>query len=1004
MNALCATGSGMSGLTSGVINNNNKIPEPTGLTANNSISIPLDSDPDLVLHYPLNSDILNYVGSNPTTGINDASFSGIITNIGLTSNQSIFPGGQSLNKLEASNADNFLKIDNYNTLFVANTGGYSFSCWIYIQGATSERTFGMIWSICRDRLLFNTINNNQNKYGMYYSNGAQGLQILAVPAGPTAALAVKTFLANPVLNIWYHIVWTLNTSSQSNVYVNGTRVLTNDTTIPYFSVAMNDKYLLGDTNISSTMYGYMNDFRYYNRILDISEVKQLYNIYSFYLNNDPTLVLYYPFDNNFLNYASGIGSTYNTIVTTGVSINKNRFKVGKGSYNNSSAAVPGILNSIIANTGGYTIAFWFYITSLANVQFLNMATGSSGTSKRIFISLLSGTMKIFSYNRSGKSQNVFNPSTSTWYHFVWTLNTSSVSIIYINGVYNNTYSSVDYINNVFNNNNYFGFISTGNINIDDFRYYNRVLNQTDITNLYNYNNSISSPLNLNSDPSLCLYYTFDISTNTVSNYAQNVYGTVDATYNNGASANYTDLSYVGTAGLKLLGTNNGYVQLLPTSVVNTTNFISNSGMTFACWFYSKSSLSNAKIFDFNDTYDSYNNNIFVSMNASSSISTNVYTSPTTSSTVSLATNYNNSILYHFVWTMTYSNSQTSSWNIYINATNVSTTTLKYYPNQVARGSDFLGKSNISSDPSFNGYIDDFRVYQRVLTQAEINQLFSYNNTLNVKSTNFSWTKPNTTKTPLTYNYFYKDNSLNITPNILSYFSGLSWTAFYGVINDYTSIATTTTSNSFQTISQYSGGSNTKTSSASNALTNINYPNTTIASTNNIFGFDNTNGNGDNGYFISLVITGYFKSNLTGIWNFQFAAAGSQNDDFSIFWINDGANVNGTINHWPPTDTNYNNLSSTTFIYSTTLTADVYYPIQITWSQAGGGSILGFQFQPPGGSYTTDGSGYFFSQSSTPVNTSSTNSVINNLIEGNGITYSVNAQVDTKQSKYVSVTK
>ena len=392
------------------------------------------------------------------------------------------------------------------------------------------------------------------------------------------------------------------------------------------------------------------------------------------------------------------------------------------------------------------------------------------------------------------------------------------------------------------------------------------------------------------------------------------------------------------------------------------------------------------------------------MNASNSISANVYTSPTTSSTVSLATNYNNSILYHFVWTMTYSNAQTSSWNIYINATNVSNTTSKYYPNQVARGSDFLGRSNISSDPSFNGYIDDFRVYQRVLTQTEITQIYAYTNTLNVKSANLSWTAANTTKTPLTYNYFYKDNILNITPNIVSYFSGLSWTAFYGVINDYNSIASTTTANSFQTQSRYSGGSNTKISSSSNTLTNINYPYTTIASTDNIFGFDNTNGNGDNGYFISLVITGYFKPTLTGIWNFQFASAGFPNDDFSIFWINDGANVNGTTTHWPPTDINYNNYSYPTYVYSVTLFADVYYPIQITWTQASGGSTFGFQFQPPGGSYTTNGTGYFFSQSSSPVNTSSTNSVINNLLDGNGITYSVNSQVGTKQSKYVSVTK
>jgi len=116
--------------------------------------------------------------------------------------------------------------------------------------------------------------------------------------------------------------------------------------------------------------------------------------------------------------------------------------------------------------------------------------------------------------------------------------------------------------------------------------------------------------------------------------------------------------------------------------------------------------------------------------------------------------------------------------------------------------------------------------------------------------------------------------------------------------------------------------------------------------------------------------------------------------------NKGQNPSPT-NYYYTVPINYNYGNS---IYSTTLTAGVYYPIQITWSQATGGSVLGFQYQPPGGSYTTDGSGYFFHLNTTLSNTSATNTVINNLIDGHGITYAVNAQVGSKQSKYVSITK
>ena len=1040
MNSLCATGSGMSGLTSGVAISG--IPAPTGFTVNNSISIPLDSDPDLVLHYPLNGDILNYTGSTPTTGTNDAVYGGYTAYIKLSNLQSIFKNGQSLSKTIApdNNAENALRMDNSNILFVANTKGYSFSCWFY-QTSNS----GMIWSVCRDNINFNTSNNNQNKYGVYYTIGAQGLQLIAVPAGAGAVLVTKTFLANPVSNQWYHVVWTLNTSGQSNVFVNGTQVLTNDTTIPYFSIDMKNKYLLGDTNSSGSIFGYMNDFRYYNRILDIYEVKQLFNIFfnnifnptyttpssNFYLNKE--LALYYPFNNNLTNFKTGTAGT----LTGSTALNYSIVKVGTGSLYNSTASTTNYFTpAAITNTRlGWTFSCWIYLsstpTSTSAIWFFGIDTANS-TGGQLYLTITNNlqlfmNQGIFSGGNNPLVSKYFATITTTqWYHVVITADNVNNTIYYINSVNigNTPGTAIPFLNSfgisnavgamsrnsLFGINAIYNFYITKPINypgmpgyIDDFRVYNRPLTQSEITMLYSYNNFPMSTLNLNTDPFLCLYYTFDLSTNTVYNYAQNVYGTVDASYVNGAHTNYTDLSYVGTGGLKLLDTNSGYVQLQPTSVVNTTNFISNNGMTFACWFYSKSSLSNAKIFDFNDTYDSYNTNIFVSINASNSISANVYTSPTTSSTVSLDTNYNNSILYHFVWTMSYSNAQTSTWNIYINATNVSNTTSKYYPNQVARGSDFLGRSNIYSDPSFNGYIDDFRVYQRVLTQTEITQIYTYNNTLNVKSANLSWTAANTSRTPLTYNYKYAPY----------YSSGLSWKAFYGNSGDNSSYLyyaagagnSSTNYNTFQNNSWYVGGANTLSSNSTNVLTEIRYSYNTIANTNNIFGFSNN-------FKIALSISGYFKPDVTGIWTFQFGIS-TGNDDMSIFWIDDGANVNGTTIHWPPTDNNSNFVSNSTITiisnsaYATTLTAGVYYPIQLNWGQNTGGSILALYFKSPGGFFIYNGSGYFFYQqisSSTPINTSSTNSVINNLLDGNGITYSVNSQVGTKQSTYVSITK
>ena len=146
----------------------------------------------------------------------------------------------------------------------------------------------------------------------------------------------------------------------------------------------------------------------------------------------------------------------------------------------------------------------------------------------------------------------------------------------------------------------------------------------------------------------------------------------------------------------------------------------------------------------------------------------------------------------------------------------------------------------------------------------------------------------------------------------------------------------------------------------------------IASPSNIYGFrtnpsdksNNINPGANTGINIALIIQGYFKPDITGTWNFQI-----QTDDVCVVWMDDKNNVNNTTTHWPPNNTNYNFAkfynggTIATVTYQTTLTSGIYYPIQLTWSQAWGESKLIFTFKPPGSSsYIQDGSKYFFSNS------------------------------------------
>jgi hypothetical protein len=182
-------------------------------------------------------------------------------------------------------------------------------------------------------------------------------------------------------------------------------------------------------------------------------------------------------------------------------------------------------------------------------------------------------------------------------------------------------------------------------------------------------------------------------------------------------------------------------------------------MTFACWFYSINNANYARIFDFGNGNQG-TNGIFMYI-YNNSIGIGVKTDNTTLVQVD-SNNYNDSTWYHVVWTMTYSAGNTSTWKAYIDASLSFTGTNNRYPQQVARSSCFLGRSNFVADPSYNGYIDDFRVYQRVLTQTEINTLYYYDNTLTANSAIFKWNVPNKRGGTLSYNYYFADNSLNFS--------------------------------------------------------------------------------------------------------------------------------------------------------------------------------------------------------------------------------------------------
>ena len=414
------------------------------------------------------------------------------------------------------------------------------------------------------------------------------------------------------------------------------------------------------------------------------------------------------------------------------------------------------------------------------------------------------------------------------------------------------------------------------------------------------------------------------------NYASGV-GVADI-INNGITISNTK-SVVGTGSI-YKNTANSFLKINRKIPANT------NGYTFSMWIYfTNTEQGDIVSFTYNNTTNPTDSSILKIYKTSSSIT--VGTTNTTRSGQSIGAklkgvyNYNSNFLntwHHIVWTLDKNNIN----KFYLNGILVSTiNNVIYYSFEANDNYIFTNSSNY-------GYLENFRYYNFILSESEVVDL-------------------------------YKMKKKN---------SGLKWKAFYsigegGSHDRFDSYSPTLryhdgqmsrNFDSFQYDPYFSGGAHTRSSNSSNLLKNISY-NNNIANEDNIFGFRSKTNNQRNwgGFGVSLVITGYFKPKESGTWLFEMSIPNrAWNDDMSIFWIDDKADVRGTKEHWPPNDNNYNNFvkyDGPNSAYTTTLNSNTYYPIQISWGQTRGDSILGFYFQGPGtNGKISDGNGYFFSDS------------------------------------------
>ncbi len=376
----------------------------------------------------------------------------------------------------------------------------------------------------------------------------------------------------------------------------------------------------------------------------------------------------------------------------------------------------------------------------------------------------------------------------------------------------------------------------------------------------------------NSSNNLVAWYKFDDNpTNMLLDSSGNGY---NLTNNNGATLDQTNYR-TGNGSVFLNGSLLQYLHI-HTSINPYTIWNNGIGITFACWFrIFTSTPNNSRIFAFGDgTIGSTSaNSIIVYKSNTANTLTFESKISNTSVTWTTSSSYIDNNFHHLVLSI----NNVGLWTVYIDNVSLTTTiTNKTIPNATWT-KRYIGRSENDAALYTNGNIDDFRIYNKILTASEVNTLYNIGYSIVLKKTNntLSFELNNTS----VYNTAYLDNTWNhfiwnISPISQGFvkLNNSSKTYYNNVkpsINRYPPVALSNTT-----------GTST---SASQILSGLSYGNgiyiikssTILSSSGNIkYVFDKTNPTGENcwisasslysattSYYIGTVSTTY-NTNLT----------------------------------------------------------------------------------------------------------------------------------------------
>jgi hypothetical protein len=500
---------------------------------------------------------------------------------------------------------------------------------------------------------------------------------------------------------------------------------------------------------------------------------------------DKSLLIHYKFDElgNGEGYLDSSGNGYNLTAKTGniPVFSRLNYVLGRAAFENgvsgSTLVIPNEVGSqlrAINVATGISLSFWFKL-SITNQQnnwadilcfmvgtdtnkrgFIIGQQPTSGiltasndpttwiaSSNRLFVGMQDGATFPYGYVGKGKLDR-------EWHHFVWTITTAGVWAIYIDNVLQ-TYEDVNQStsgiipNYSYTANEIFGGSQVGHNNgyIDDFRIYKGVLTTAEITTLYNIN-SPEYPKIPADNANLKAWYKFDDEGNNEgyldSNPSITKHNLIIPT---GSPPSSTPIF---SSIQKIFGKSayEGGVEAriqFPTSLTNQLYTINNTnGITFSLWYnMSTSTGSWAALFEFSETAaDTTNTRRFgIGRNGVENqivlFIKDYIAKPTDYYYLgNVGSGTINNAWHHIVWSI----SSTGVWTCYIDNVNQNINITAKIPNITNYNFSYI-LGSIQPTQTFS-YVDDFRIYDKVLSVAEVSMLYhipSVNN-INTYTINF----------------------------------------------------------------------------------------------------------------------------------------------------------------------------------------------------------------------------------------------------------------------------